>query len=89
MECNCRCHNDSMDLHIPCNCCLIGGGEFGDMGSSVQCLQCNEVLISRTRHDFVSCKCPNKTFVDGGYDYTHVGGKDVHKIKVLKAYAYH
>jgi ribosomal protein L37AE/L43A len=76
-----------MDLHLLCNRCLIGGGEFGNIDSSVQCLQCNEVLVSRTRHDFVGCKCANKTFVDGGYDYTRCGGMHMDKIKVLKAYS--
>lgn len=57
-----------------------------DMGSMVQCMQCNEILVSATRHNIVQCACDNKTTVDGGYSYTRVLGKDLHKIKVLKAY---
>ena len=37
-----------------------------------QCLVCKTVLVSRTRHDFVSCPCG--TFVDGGTDYLRRGG---------------
>jgi hypothetical protein len=86
MICKCQCHNDIMDAHIPCSCCIIGGGPMPDMGSMVQCMQCNEILVSATRHNIVQCACDNKTTVDGGYSYTRVLGKDLHKIKVLKAY---
>lgn len=37
------------------------------------CKKCNDKLISRSRHDFVSCKCGN--FVDGGMDYERIGGE--------------
>ena len=48
----------------------------------VKCLECGKVLHSKTRHDFVSCKCKNETFVDGGNDYLRCGGKDLGKLKV-------
>jgi len=46
----------------------------------IKCLVCNEVLESKSRHDFVMCKCENQSFVDGGNDYMRVGGKDLFKI---------
>jgi len=50
---------------------------------SVKCLECGKILISRSRHDFVQCDCPNQTFVDGGDNYIRVGGIDLSKIEVL------
>lgn len=32
------------------------------------CKQCKDHLVSRHRHDFVSCSC-GKSFVDGGLEY--------------------
>ena len=40
----------------------------------VKCLSCNKILHSTHRHDFQKCECVNATFVDGGYDYTRIGG---------------
>ena len=34
-----------------------------------KCLDCNDVIESHYRHDFVSCSCGNIS-VDGGKDYT-------------------
>ena len=42
----------------------------------IKCTNCNTILESKYRHDFVSCGCSNGTFVDGGNDYTRCGGKD-------------
>lgn len=50
----------------------------------VQCLACHKVLISNHRHDFNSCECPNKTFIDGGHDYLRYGGVDMKNIQILK-----
>ena len=50
----------------------------------VKCLVCGKILESKTRHDFVSCWCENETFVDGGNDYTRIGGKDLNKIQILR-----
>ena len=33
-----------------------------------QCNRCKDVIESKTRHDFVSCKC-GAIFIDGGKDY--------------------
>lgn len=51
--------------------------------SKIRCMVCNEVLESTFRHDFVMCKCENKTFVDGGNDYCRVGGVDMQKIEFI------
>ena len=49
----------------------------------LQCLNCGEILESKSTHDFVMCKCENKTFIDGGNDYMRAGGVDLKMIKVL------
>lgn len=48
--------------------------------NSVICLQCNQEIESRHRHDFVRCQCGN-VFVDGGKDYLRRGAKDLSAIK--------
>jgi len=42
------------------------------MRNRIKCLDCGEILESKHRHDWVSCKCGN--FVDGGHDYKRIGG---------------
>ena len=54
--------------------------------NAIKCLQCNTVLESKHRHDFQCCGCENQTFVDGGYDYSRVGGKDFNLIEDLCEY---
>ena len=54
--------------------------------NAIKCLQCNTVLESKHRHDFQCCGCENQTFVDGGYDYSRVGGKDFDLIEDLCEY---
>lgn len=46
----------------------------------VQCKECNEILTSYHRHDYVTCKCPNETMVDGGQDYQRYGGANLNKV---------
>lgn len=46
-----------------------------------QCLSCHDVIESKSRHDFVSCKC-GAIFVDGGRDYLRAGG-DLDKFRPL------
>lgn len=46
--------------------------------NSAKCLNCNEEIESKHRHDFCWCKCGNLA-VDGGKDYLkrsggHMGG---------------
>lgn len=37
-----------------------------------QCLLCGQVIESKHRHDYVSCRCDN-LFVDGGLQYLRRG----------------
>lgn len=39
----------------------------------VQCLKCNDIIESKHRHDFVSCRC-GAIAVDGGKDYLKRSG---------------
>lgn len=38
----------------------------------IKCNLCGDIIESKSRHDFVWCKC-KKCFVDGGTDYIRVG----------------
>jgi hypothetical protein len=42
------------------------------MRNRARCRQCQTVIESRHRHDFVTCKC-GSIFVDGGTDYLRAG----------------
>jgi hypothetical protein len=42
--------------------------------SKAQCLDCQDIIESKHRHDFVKCKCGN-SFLDGGDDYLRASGK--------------
>ena len=48
----------------------------------IKCLNCNEIIKSKYRHDLVSCKC-NNCYIDGGQDYLHFGGNDFNKILII------
>lgn len=41
--------------------------------NAARCKACLDVIESKSRHDFVSCKC-EAIFVDGGKDYLRHGG---------------
>jgi len=41
------------------------------MGTKIKCLICNDIIESKSRHDFVWCSCGNVA-VDGGEDYLKV-----------------
>ena len=43
------------------------------MGKKIKCRKCKSVIESKSRHDFVWCKC-KAIFIDGGNDYTRIGG---------------
>lgn len=43
------------------------------MRNRARCLRCKDVIESRSRHDFVTCKC-GSIWVDGGHDYIRRGG---------------
>ena len=55
--------------------------------NSVKCLECNEVLVSRHRHDYVMCGCSNDAMADGGNDYERYGAMDMDKIETHYVYA--
>ena len=38
---------------------------------AIQCTECNDIIYSRTRHDFHWCSC-NNCAIDGGFDYQKV-----------------
>ena len=54
--------------------------------NSVKCLECGEVLVSKSQHHFVSCSCKNQCFTDGGLIYNRVGAKDLDKVENLSEY---
>ena len=54
--------------------------------NSVRCLECGEVLVSKSQHHFVSCSCKNQTFTDGGLSYNRVGAVDLDKVENLCKY---
>ena len=54
--------------------------------NSVKCLECNEVLVSRHRHDYVTCSCPNDAMADGGNEYGRYGAMDMTKIELYYVY---
>ena len=54
--------------------------------NSVRCIECNTVLVSRSRHDFVSCKCSNNTSCDGGLEYQRTLAVDLDKVENLCKY---
>ena len=54
--------------------------------NAVKCLSCNTELESKYRHDFQCCGCDNQTFVDGGKEYSRVGGKEFDLIEDLCEY---
>lgn len=39
----------------------------------IRCLKCNDVIESKHVHDLKKCKC-GTCFIDGGDEYTRVGG---------------
>lgn len=44
-----------------------------------RCLDCRTVILSLSRHSFITCECYNAEtgkgcFIDGGFDYTRGGG---------------
>lgn len=48
--------------------------------NAIRCKNCGEILESKSRHDFVSCRCFKESggskgcFADGGKDYLRFGG---------------
>ena len=55
--------------------------------NAVTCTECLKTIVSRTRHDYVTCECPNDAMVDGGLDYIRYGAKDMKKVVHHAVYA--
>ena len=55
--------------------------------NSIKCLECSKVLVSRHRHDYVTCGCPNDAMADGGNEYERYGAMDMDKIELNYIYA--
>lgn len=53
------------------------------MGAKIKCLKCGDVIQSRYRHGLVPCKC-GAIFIDGGDDYTRIGGNRYEFVKETK-----
>lgn len=43
------------------------------MGQKIKCAKCGDVIESLFRHDMKWCSC-GAIFIDGGDDYTRMGG---------------
>ena len=56
--------------------------------NSVKCLECGEVLVSKSQHHYVQCHCPNETATDGGNAYQRYMGRDLDKVEDLSQYIY-
>lgn len=54
--------------------------------NSVKCLECGEVLVSKSQHHYVQCQCSNQTACDGGLAYQRVLAKDLDKVENLSKY---
>jgi hypothetical protein len=50
--------------------------------NKAKCCKCGDIIESKHRHDFVSCKC-GAIFVDGGHDYLRRGFKSFEDIEEL------
>jgi hypothetical protein len=46
----------------------------------IVCPKCKDRIFSRSRHDFVSCKC-GEVSIDGGLDYCKITAKSPEKVK--------
>lgn len=51
--------------------------------NKAQCLKCGDVIESKHRYDFKSCKC-GEIFVDGGIESSSAGAIDPKNFKSLK-----
>jgi len=53
--------------------------------NKAQCKLCNDIIISKSVHNFVECKC-GEIFVDGGNEYLRRGATDLKNIIELSKY---
>ena len=49
--------------------------DHSEYKNKAQCLVCNDIIESKSVHDFVQCKC-KAIFVDGGNDDWRAGADD-------------
>lgn len=49
-----------------------------------KCRKCGDIIESKSRHDFVRCKC-GAIFLDGGFDYVRRGGDPLDFVEVVDA----
>lgn len=54
--------------------------------NAIKCLQCNTVLESKHRHDYVRCSCSNEAATDGGLAYQRILAKDLDLVENLSEY---
>ena len=54
--------------------------------NAIKCLECGETIVSRSRHDYVTCGCPNEAMVDGGNEYERYGAMDMDNIEAKYVY---
>ena len=52
--------------------------------TTITCPGCKETIYSRARHDMKSCSC-NGVFIDGGTEYTRIGGTLVELANIKQA----
>ena len=55
--------------------------------NAVTCLDCLDTIVSYYRHDYKTCRCPNRAMVDGGTDYGRYGAMDMKKIVYHEVFA--
>jgi hypothetical protein len=55
--------------------------------NAVTCTECLKTIVSRHRHDYVTCDCPNGAMVDGGLEYGRYGAMDMKKIVYHEVFA--
>ena len=55
--------------------------------NAVKCKACAVTIVSRHRHDYNTCGCANKSFVDGGLSYQKYGALDFDLIEPVAVYA--
>lgn len=53
--------------------------------NKAQCRQCEDIIESKHRHDFIKCSC-EAIFIDGGREYLRRGAKDMFDVIELSEY---
>lgn len=69
-----RIRGEGFGFHECDGCCAFTYQKVKQTG--IRCTTCNVDLYSNSRHDFVSCGCQNGPYIDGGFAYTRIGGRD-------------